>query len=210
MIFVDGLLPIGLGIALFVIGCLSGWNENGFKFFQSLFLWALGLALAFSPLYYEYPKFCEGRAQRVVAVSEDGSFGEVCPYGAFEYGGRRVFNVPDEMYAKGSVTPITENPKARHISYSVKVVIPEPQIFFKKTDERWHTNSGHGVENEVVKTTDFWLYEFNNSHSRELAELYNPLDERQVQKLRDMLLPWLNGRIAADGLAATNVSFSVE
>lgn len=161
--------------------------------------------LFLSPLFYEYP----GPDAVVVSVVKDGSTATVHSFGTFEFDGEKAFNVPKVMRAKSSVTPITSNPKARHISYSVWLAMANPEIYFTKSPERWNKRESIEVRGEVTRTAQYWLYEFNDKHSQELAELYNPLDPGQVSKLRQMLLPWLNEKLAADGLRATNVSFDV-
>lgn len=197
---------------LFVVGAifLHGAPVVSRKRSARLCLCMAGLFLA-SPLVYEFPP--SGALDQglgvVILVAEDGSSFEVCPNGAFEFGARRAFNVLKKMEAKTSVMPITENPKVRQISYSVRIEIARPEVFFKKTPARWEMREATEVRREVVNIAARWLYEFNEHHSKGLGELYNPLDEGQVSQLRKMVLPWLNEKLEPEGLRGIDVAFKV-
>jgi hypothetical protein len=70
-----------------------------------------------SSLYFEFCGFGvlrEGAGASVVTVYRNGEWTS-SRWGAFELGEGQTFNVPDEFAATRSVTPITENPKARRV-----------------------------------------------------------------------------------------------
>ncbi len=171
-----------------------------------------GTAMAFAPLVYEFPSVMNGSGEAlVVEVAKNGEYRE-CPWGAFESRDKQTFNVLERYFVTRSVTPITDNPKARRISYTIPVDITEPGVFFLAKPERWGVRSIKGVRTEVQKATEYWLYVFNNEHSKELAAFYNPLDDNQVAKFRELLGSWLDEKLAADGLKVRRgeVTFEVD
>lgn len=173
----------------------------------------MGTAMALTPLIYEFPAEKGSVTIRVVEVAKNGAYRD-CPWGAFEFPNddRRVFNVYEAFVATRNVTPITDNPKARRISYTVSVYMERPNVFFLAKPERWDTRNPAEVRQEVQKATEYWLYVFNNEHSKELATFYNPLDDDQVAKFRELLGSWLDEKLAAEGLKVRRdeVTFTVD
>jgi hypothetical protein len=164
-----------------------------------------------SSLYFEFCGFGvlgEGAGASVVTVYRNGEWTS-SRWGAFELGEGQTFNVPDEFAATRSVTPITENPKARRVTYTVLLEITNPGTFFRH-EGRWEKRDKYDIAREVRDTTEFWLYEFNDKHSKELAKFYNPLDRAQVMEFEELLLPWLNDKINREGLRAKSLSFTVD
>ena len=107
----DNFMSWLLSLACFalVFGIISSTRKLGKRTVLAFLI--SGLLLAFSPIFYEFPPL-EGR---VMSVAKDGSQGAFHPLGTFEWVGYGIFNVPTQISVMSSVTPITENPKARHI-----------------------------------------------------------------------------------------------
>ncbi len=203
-------------VVLAAIGCaacaiyFSSRNENR-RDRLALCFFGLMVLLVGSSLYFE---FCgEGLSTNspasVVRVLRDGSWTS-SRLGMFEFGDGQTFNVPDEFAAQRSVTPITDNPKARRITYGVSIEMTNPGKFFLYESGRWGKRDKYEIAKEVGDAVDFWLYEFNDKHSKELAKFYNPLDRAQVKEFEELLLPWLNDKINREGLRAKSLSFTVD
>ncbi len=80
------------------------------------------------------------------------------------------------------LSPITDNPKVRDLKYSIEWDLPAD------TDlATWniliHELSGDDPQTYVQRQ----LYEFDEHNSRELAKFYNPLDEAQQTKFRQLV-----------------------
>lgn len=204
----SGLFSIPLFLAVILLASVFLFTKKRRLWFDFTSV-VLAIVLLFSSLFYEFPGGDNDHPGFVVTIAKDGTT-EVHRWGAFEIGKSRVFNVPEKPIVGSSVTPITDNPKARHITYQVAVEMVNPEIFFQSLTGRQNKTGLEEVTKEIQEVVKYQLYEFNNAHSRELAELFNPLDPSQVEKLNQMLLPWLNGKIGQQGLAATSVIFEVE
>jgi len=115
--------------------------------------------------------------------------------------------VPVSFNMGSSVTPITENPKARHIRYAVGVRITDlpkyaATVGVKDDDDNPDRAAG---------AIGYELYEFNNAHSKTLAQFYNPLDARQTNGLAALLKREINPRLKSKGMEITElVSWDVE
>ena len=129
-------------------------------------------------------------------------------------------NASAETIVESHVQPITDNPKVRRITYNIQVQVIDWQKFFDRTgvkpDQRYRflpvaipgteTNK-QAMQNKVL----YFLYEFNNSNSKELAQFYNPLAEDQRLKLEVLLSSYLNPNLEPFGLKMTRlISFSVD
>lgn len=112
------------------------------------------------------------------------------------------------LTVSSSVQVLTENPKVRELSYDLATFISSPRKFFESEREcllkNYKYNADHGtrVAECLRARMEFYLYEFNNAHSRELAEFYNPRDPEQVQRL-----DWLLQRNVAPSLVDHGIEF---
>lgn len=204
-LFIDMVWVIAFLIALLVTMIICWIFEKYLK--TSLLRVPISLIIVFcsSPLFYEYPK----EHYDVCVLNTDGTITK-CPWGTWEWS--EYIHVPSEKgldhYRKTvSVTPITDNPKARKISYSVTIDIFDLDLYLKK-----HPLSGEPaiLINEVNKRVEYELYEFNNAHSRELGELYNPLDPAQQAKLEELMDGFVTPRLMGEGLRIFVNDFQVE
>lgn len=122
--------------------------------------------------------------------------------------------LPLQAETSSKVHPITENPKVRGLSYTITTQIRDPQKFVAEmhlgriavpSDLKDALLRGHH------RSTEYVLYEFNNAHSKELAQFYNPLDEGQRTRLEALLRAHLDEKLASKGIKLDRlVSFSVE
>jgi hypothetical protein len=157
-------LNVLVGIVAVMCGILALYfnsNDGSRRNKLATFFLGFGVLLGVSSLYFE---FCgEGLSTNspasVVRVLRDGSWTS-SRLGMFEFGDGQTFNVPDEFAAQRSVTPITENPKARRVTYTVLLEITNPGTFFRH-EGRWEKRDKYDIAREVRDTTEFWLYEFN-------------------------------------------------
>lgn len=118
-----------------------------------------------------------------VAVVENGRVVEVVrdqPVWCYERDCRRL---PLPSSVRSIVSPITDNPKVRTIEYTVNVEICEESIFISQFGEMSLAQQREQM-NGVVQ---YALYEFNNSESKELAELYNPLNPHQTKAFNELI-----------------------
>ncbi len=74
------------------------------------------------------------------------------------------------------VKPITDNPKVRDVRYTVIVkAFGTPEKVLAVQQWLAENNSHQNVKDFL----EFWLYEFNEKHSQDLAVFYNPKDAKQ-------------------------------
>lgn len=211
--FLLGCLPV-LWVVLTIIVAvvaLSDFMGARKKLGRGSLIALVALVMCLAGNFYEFPSNQGRLSPTVIEVARNGDW-RVCPWGTFESDGKQTFNVYEVFIAKRSVTPITDNPKARHISYTVPVEIENPGVFFLAKPERWDVRSADGVRQEVQRATEYWLYVFNDEHSKELATFYNPLDDEQVKNFRELLVPWLSEKLKSDGLKVKSdeVVFAVD
>lgn len=186
---------------------------------------AVGIVL--SPIYYEFPG-----TEYTPATYENGRI-VYHPFGLFCLeAGSQCFNVPmddearDPVRVVGGIKFITLNPKIRELSYGLRVSLENPERFFAdpqrrqlkilgstrlvvydyNTDIRLNRGEYHNWMGEQVLSL---TYEFNNAHSRDLEEFYNPLDGEQQAKFNKLVEPWFNERLAEYGLSAKSSGFSI-
>ena len=182
------------------------------------------VALISVPLWYEFA----GPYTTPVALLVNG-VAELRPNGMFcwEFG-QSYSAVPSGATSiGGSVRVITENPKVREIHYELNAQIADLDAWFAQPHRRklkqaelhvssfgtaWTTFKGQPerIEWEISKPVITQLFEFNETHSHELARFYNPLDPKQNEDLKQLLEPWLNERLAVDGIEVSYASFSLE
>jgi len=118
------------------------------------------------------------------------------------------------MNVVSKVSPITNNPKVRRLSYTVRVEIVDLHDYFNSIGLKpKHGTNSLFTENAVIfqRTVEYELYEFNNTHSKELAAFYNPLDRKQTADLAALLKQHINPKLVNSGLAIIElVSWQVE
>lgn len=188
-------------------------------------LGALCIAVVLSPAYYEFPGVW------FVPVTFDGGRTTVRPYGAFawEWGGKFA-NLPREATTVfGEIKAITANPKVRELSYRLAVNISNLDRFYADPERRkLHPNytvqekgpygtaflylgsrDDNILQRKVARITLDLLYRFNEAHSSQLGQFYNPLDAGQVEALKNIVEPWVNERLAPYGLRAAYQGFTI-
>ncbi|AKM78626.1 MAG: hypothetical protein UX49_C0005G0028 [Candidatus Wolfebacteria bacterium GW2011_GWC2_46_275] len=175
-----------------------------------------------SPVYYEFP----GSDSTVVTF--EGAKAIKHPFGAFCWEWSEYSNLPTgAINVSSGVTFLTENPKVRHLKYRVGSQISDPELFYRNKGRRIHSSemdsnsggadtrtfihsSGYSVKNETQAIVASQLFEFNNRFSKQLAQLYNPLEANQQREFRSLIEPWLNAQLAKDGIAVVVGNFSIE
>ncbi len=157
-------------------------------------LWLCSFAYAFgSPLFVNY-------VGTAVFFDEDGKVTEVVKGPAVCFS-RCIEHEPRTFSQTGTVTPITENPKVRRLTYAVTSRVVDIKQYY----------STIGVTEKVQETVQFHLYEFNNARSKELAEFYNPLDPAQRDRLQEIIKGFMDPRLAPYGIEIKALDgFSIE
>ena len=173
----------------------------------SFSVWVVSIAVVFSGLWYEYPDFHPEYGLYVVNKDKTLSYSS---WGAFDWG-KTVRISTSGLEVSSSVTPITENPKVREVSYTVNFLVSNPDKYYSSfgagTNFLWN-EADKAVINEIFRMVRYQLYEFNDLHSGKLAEFYNPLDEKQQQEFEELLVGFLNEKLDDVGLKY-EASFSV-
>lgn len=102
-----------------------------------------------------------------------------------------------------SVSPITDNPKVRKISYKVQVrALGKPESVIP------HLEALQGKKlSEWVK---YYLYEFNDKKSKELAQFYNPLDDSQQYRFKRLIRDFLEPHLKNAHISLYDTHFSVD
>ena len=141
------------------------------KFFLSPLI--LLTIVALSPFYYEYPD-----TGASVPISFQGAEIVPHPYGMFSWEwGHDWTNMPLpsaigyglKLTAQSRVTPITDNPKVRTISYHVQVAIHDPNLWYRLPERRVASTTefaGVTTYDMVVGVVDYQLYEFNDKYKK--------------------------------------------
>lgn len=183
------------------------------------------VTLVLVPLWYEF----SGPFTIPVALLANGT-AELRPNGMICWeSGQSYSAVPrNDTAVYGEVRVITDNPKVREIHYNLQTRIIDLNVWFSRPQRRelkrvntsggsmigtgWYgvTRQPTTVDEEIGKTVITLLFEFNEAHSRDLARFYNPLDPQQSENLKQLLEPWLNERLAADGIRVSYDSFSIQ
>lgn len=98
-----------------------------------------------------------------------------------------------------SVSPVTDNPKVRKILYDVQLRarLSSEESFrqwfeFLTKDRRIPITDLEYMWACIKKVLEYELYEFQNARSKEIAELYNPLDQKQQQKFEELVISFLS------------------
>ncbi len=131
----------------------------------------------------------------VFAIFRNNEILENCKIVSFKKG------IIDKIFM--SFNPISVNPKVREISYSVELMsIESPEEALNRLK----------FEKEVRPLKDhlkFWLYEFHEKHGKEIAEFYNPVNEKQQQKFSSLLKDFISPHLEKTGVEISNVRFNL-
>jgi len=115
--------------------------------------------------------------------------------------------IGDRLVSSSSVTPITDNPKARKITYSVLGMI-DPDVYFSLGSTGF--KDYEGTAKSVNERIQYQLYELNNAHSKELAEFYNPLNPGQQELFKKLVNDFMNERLEGTGISVLCTGFQIE
>ncbi|OHA31304.1 MAG: hypothetical protein A3B11_01655 [Candidatus Taylorbacteria bacterium RIFCSPLOWO2_01_FULL_44_26] len=117
-----------------------------------------------------------------------------------------------------TVTPITDNPKVRKITYQVQVGwINTPEAYaayWKETAEfREGILMGNSWVSNFTRRLDrfvrYNLYDFNEEKSKELARFFNPDRSEQQKEFRDLVQNFLGEKFKRAGVQITWAEFSL-
>lgn len=121
---------------------------------------------------------------------------------------------------RSHVSPITDNPKVRTVSYRIFYKVNDFGKLLKKTIHSDCYLDEAGKENRIVSTRstifcvdnllDYHLYEFNNNHSKELSGFYNPLSADQKAAFFSLINENLGSKYAPLGVEITGVEWAVD
>jgi len=122
-------------------------------------------------------------------------------------------HLPEHQFEWMAVQPITQNPKVRHIEYTMDVTVCNLKDYFNSignTDFGW-TVLYQGDQTMAIRAAvEYELYEFNNARSIELAEFYNPRDDEQTAQLERLIVSNVHERLREKGLCVTLDSWKVQ
>jgi|GEM_PF-6912532 len=178
-----------------------------------------------SPAYYEFPS---QPFSTVVSINN----GHVIrhPFGMFgwEWSKNCIILPTQPVKVTGSVAAITPNPKVRKIYLTLEVSITDADKFFS-VPERIHSplnadpnpamdfditdlrlQNPDSTYSEIGRATASATYVYINEHSKELSSFSNPTDRTELAEMRKLVEPWLNERLAPDGLRVSLKSFNVK
>lgn len=178
---------------------------------STAFFFILGFIFAFSPIAYEY----NSSGTTLLRQNDNGEWTE-CKWGTWDFSDyvtlptkdrHRSGNKRYNLNMFGTVTPITENPKARTIDYYFHTEISDIELYLSDPERR----SKDVMDADVFMTQKaaYWLYEFNDKHSKDLALFYNPMDPIQKRKMKDLVEGYFNEKLGKYGLRIVFKSFSI-
>ncbi|MEK7641844.1 MAG: hypothetical protein AAB365_02510 [Patescibacteria group bacterium] len=171
-----------------------------------------------TPLIYEFAKY----EYIPVTLDKEGRI-VLHPYGVFTLGlGGKYSNLP-----RGDISPwrlptvslLTDNPKVRTLDHHVSVRVTNAQVFYGADPSRISMNERSGgpttttTENCIDRNVELVLqrifYDLNNTHSKDLAQFFNPLDATQQDSYRKLMEEYLNPLLAQNGLVVTKATFGI-
>jgi hypothetical protein len=188
---------------------------------------ALAVLWLSTPFYYEFSGWPDSVP---VSFTPDEKMVKH-PWGMFTTGlNGQYSNSPhptDLALVTPTVTLVTENPKVRTLQHDISVVLTNAEIFFAadpRRRSRWWVYSDESIDKLPPRTRFYepglnrvlrvmWkseLYNFNNAHSRELGQLFNPLDSAQQAEYRRLLEQFLGPVLKSNGLAIVSTKFSFQ
>jgi hypothetical protein len=111
--------------------------------------------------------------------------------------------------------PITDNPKVRSLRYVISASTgdsPQDLVALENSSGRVATHPGYSddaIKPWVAERVRYLLYEFNEKNSKQLAVLYNPLDQSQQVVFRKMVEDSLAGPLHECGMYLQRVRFEI-
>lgn len=205
--FLWALVGLTLGCWIAFVFTSGWWMRLMFKV-----SWVMMAVLVAFPLYTERRSESAYLGQTAVVAFDDTGRVELAGEAVFCW--NRCANVIMRTSFKSSVTPITENPKARHLTYEADVEIKDWDKYFGGTGIRPKNGAIPTLEENhqaLERAVSYELAEFNEATSRDLARFYNPWDTKQQHDLEAMLRAYLEPRLATRGIRFVRLqSFSVE
>lgn len=167
------------------------------------------IAAFLSPIYWEFPS-SSGRTALVdknnTIIDSSGFFGVK----DFWWGDNKVINISLSNY-KGevAVSPVSANPKVRHIVSHVWARIVDPQAYLNGVSganaSSW-SDVGARVFTRHINSS---IYEFHEKNSVELGKLYNPLDQKQQAKFYELVVSAMSDEFAKRGIQIVGAEFSM-
>ena len=107
----------------------------------------------------------------------------------------QVFNI------KAKASPISENPKVRNFHFTISVgAFGTPELLEQFLGE------GYDSPQEFI---DYWLYEFNEQLSKEIAGLSNPKSDKQQAQFRLLIEGFLGPQFQDAGLRFLGATFDI-
>jgi len=101
-----------------------------------------------------------------------------------------------------SFSPISQNPKIRNLTYFVEVEdMGSPTAYFQ-----YQKTIG---QKSVDKWLKYYLYEFNEKYSREVAKFYNPFDFHQQMAFEKLIKDFLQFHLKDSGLRFKRAHFKL-
>lgn len=206
------------------------------EFLARLFL-SLVIVLFLSPLYYEFPSvdatvvtFDGGRVVKHLygtlcwefsntwanMPDETRISGVVVPITDNPKARRIVYNVTLTFSAPEKFYMPTKH-SSGHYSTNRSKVTPNTGTDYRYQFKLKHDafkdfilGNGEGVYAEMAQLAYFQLYEFNNFCSKQVAEFYNPLNQEQNKKFKELLEGYVNPRLEPNGLKIIFEDFEVQ
>jgi len=188
----------------------SGWMIF-LKIFPSVLLTLTAISLFQSLCIQGFPSqtvLLDVKGNILLQISNETPFGDMLfwkwnlPFN----GNYEVFSYSSETLSLTDFSgphSITENPKVRNIEYSISVEkygSAEKLIKFKKDMRRL------GLETSK-EWLEYWLYEFNEAKSKELAKFYNPIS--QQKDFRKLAEEFLKPHFENAGVSLTDIRFDI-
>ena len=141
-----------------------------------------------------------GDGFRILHVFIDGS--TVWKWDPIRKAGNFMSYAGEREYFEMKLSPVTENPKVRHLKYSLGIV-------FRGTPELARQYYLRFPSIEAAQTfVKSLLYEFNEAHSKELAKFYNPLDSDQQSAFAALVTQFLVPKLAEVGITIKSAGFN--
>lgn len=122
-------------------------------------------------------------------------------------GAELVSYAEQPLTVKMGVSPITENPKVQRIDYRVEVV----QLGSLGALVDFRSNVLHNPKfGDAQRLVEYWCFEWQFKHSKEIAEFYNPVNSEQQRRFQTLLRAFVEPKLAGTGVAFAGASFSVQ
>lgn len=221
--FILLIISVALMVAVNVSGWwwrpLAGqnfWKEAGWREYpgvkikliaQSMTVFSISVfvAVALSPLYWEFPGtnsvFLIDKNSNVKDKSRFWGFLDVPSHGF------SVISLSGSSYwTNTSIQPITTNPKVRHITSHIEVKIGDTQAYLRS----WPGTGKNWSEYDFLRQVKSAIYEFHEKNSIELGGFYNPLDSAQQSRFQNLVMSNLGIGLNKNGIKVTQAYFLME